>query len=72
MYLTLEAVRKEKQKTYPKEQRKCFKRSKKLLLTPYYSLKTEEKRAVDVMLLNHEALRKSHNLKEHFYGIIKK
>ena len=48
----------------PKEQRKYFKGSKKLLLAPYESLKTEEKRAIDVMLLNHKEIRKAHDLKE--------
>ena len=74
VYWAVESILKEKQKTIPKEQRKYFKRSKKLLLAPYTSLKEEDKRAVDVMLWClwcHEDVRKAHDLKEHFYKIIR-
>ena len=55
----------------PKEQRKLFKRSKKLLLAPYESLKAGDRRAVNLILGYHEDLRKAHNLKERFYKIIR-
>ena len=45
----------------PREQRKYLKRSKKLLLAPYESLKEEYKQAVDLMLWYHEDLRKAHD-----------
>ena len=63
VYWAVERSRKEKQKIMPKKQRKYFKRSKKLLLASYASLKEEDKRAVDVMLWYHEDLRKAHDLK---------
>ena len=71
VYWAVEGIRKEKQKSMPKEQRKYFKRSKKLLLAPYESLKEEDKQAVDLMLWYHEDLRKAHDLKERFYKIIR-
>ena len=70
VYNALESIRKEKQKTMPKEQRKYFKRSRKLLLAPYSSLKEKNKRAFDVILWYHDDLRKVHILKESFYEIM--
>ena len=61
VYWAVEGIRKEKQKSMPKEQRKYLKRSKKLLLAPYESLKEEDKQAVDLMLWYHEDLRKAHD-----------
>lgn len=48
-----------------------FKRSRKLLLALYASLKNEDKRAVDIMLWYHDDLRKAHVLKKFLYEIMK-
>ena len=47
----METVRKRLQKTMIVIMRKYYKRSHKLLLTRYYKLKEENKKACDLMLL---------------------
>ena len=49
--------------------RKYYKRSHKLILTRYYKLKDENKKACDVILQFNDDLRLAHRLKEDFYNI---
>lgn len=63
----LENVRKRVQKKLLPEQRKYFKRSRKLLLAHMQSLKPESKAAVERMLLFDRDLREAYLLKEKFY-----
>nr|WP_162300580.1 transposase [Anaerosacchariphilus polymeriproducens] len=49
--------------------RKYYKRSKTLIHKRYDSLKQEDKKACDIMLLYNDELRKAHYLKEWFYKI---
>lgn len=65
----IENVRKRLQKTMPKELRKYYKRSRRLILTRYSKLKDENKKACDLMLLYNDDLRLAHSLKEWFYNI---
>ncbi|MDD3002068.1 MAG: ISL3 family transposase, partial [Candidatus Riflebacteria bacterium] len=65
----IEGVRKRLQKTMPTTLRKYYKRSKRLLLARYKNLSTENKSAVDLMLLYNDDLRLAHSLKEQFYEI---
>jgi len=65
----IENVRKRLQKTMPYNLRKYYKRSRKLILTRYHKLKDENKKAVDLMLLYNDDLRRAHYLKEWFYEI---
>jgi len=63
----LENVRKRVQKKLLPEQRKYFKRSRKLLLAHMQNLKPESKAAVERMLLFDRDLREAYLLKEKFY-----
>jgi len=63
----LENVRKRVQKKLLPEQRKYFKRSRKLLLTHMEKLSEENKAAVERMLLFSRDLREAYLLKEVFY-----
>lgn len=65
----IENVRKRLQKSMPARLRKYYKRSKKLILAKYSSLKDENKKACDLMLLYNDDLRVAHSLKEWFYKI---
>lgn len=65
----IENVRKRLQKTMAASLRKYYKRSHKLILTRYYKLSGENKKACDLMLLYNDDLRKAHYLKEWFYKI---
>lgn len=65
----IENVRKRLQKNMIPSLRKYYKRSRKLILTRYYKLKEEDKKAVDLMLLYNDDLRTAHILKEWFYEI---
>lgn len=65
----IDGVRKRLQRSMPASLRKYYKRSKKLILTRYFKLKDENKRACDLMLLYNDDLRKAHFLKEKFYEI---
>ena len=63
----IESVRKRLQKTMPKNLRKYFKHSRKLILSRYSRLNDEKKRECDLMLLYNDDLRKAHFLMEKFY-----
>lgn len=63
----LENVRKRVQKALPAEERKYFKRSRKLLLTRMSSLSDHSKAAVERILLVSRDLREAYLLKEKFY-----
>ncbi len=63
----LENVRKQVQKQLPSDQRKYFKRSRKLLLAHMSNLSPENKAAVERMLLVSPNLREAYLLKEKFY-----
>lgn len=63
----LENVRKRVQKKLSPDQRKYFKRSRKLLLTHMDKLNDENKAAVERMLLLDRDLREAYLLKEKFY-----
>lgn len=63
----LENVRKRAQKQLPADQRKYFKRSRKLLLSHMTNLSPENKAAVERMLLVSPDLREAYLLKEKFY-----
>jgi len=65
----IENVRKRIQKSMTPTLRRYYKRSRKLILTRYYKLKDEDKKACDLMLLYNDDLRKAHMLKEWFYDI---
>ena len=65
----IENVRKRLQKSMPVTLRKYYKRSRKLILTPYKKLKDEKKQACDLMLQYNDDLRLAHMMKEWFYDI---
>lgn len=67
----LENVRRRIQKKLLPEQRKYFKRSRKLLLSSMYKLSQENKDAVEVMLTYSRDLREAYLLKEKFYEFMK-
>ena len=69
--LSLEAVRKRIQKKFHKERRKWFKRSRKILLTPEYKLKDDERAVLNRMLAASHELEQAYILKERFYSIFK-
>ncbi len=71
MTWAIEGVRKRIQKTMPPNLRKYYKRSHKLILTPYYKLKDEDKKACDLMLLYNDDLRAAHFLKKSFTHCVK-
>jgi len=71
VFWAFEAVRKEEQKKYCKENRLLFKRSKKLLTSQYEFLTPEEKQTVDYILYISDPLLHAHHLKEDFYKILK-
>ncbi len=66
----LENVRKRVQKKLLPEQRKYFKRSRKLLLAHMEKLSAENKAAVERMLLMSRDLREAYLLKEKFYAFM--
>lgn len=65
----IENVRKRLQKSMPASVRKYYKRSRKLILTRYKKLKSENKQACDLMLQYSDDLRLAHMMKEWFYDI---
>ena len=65
----IENVRKRLQRSMPATLRKYYKRSRKLILTRYWKLKDENKRACDLMLQYSDDLRLAHSMKEWFYDI---
>lgn len=67
----LENVRKRVQKKLLPEQRKYFKRSRRLLLMHMEKLSDENKAAVERMLLFDRDLREAYLLKEVFYGFMR-
>ncbi len=66
----IENVRKRIQKNLPKEQRRYFKRSRKLLLAHMQKLSPESKEALNVMLAFSDDLTKAYLLKELFYNFM--
>ena len=66
----LENVRKRAQMKLLPEQRKYFKRSRKLLLAHMHDLSAENKAAVERMLLMSRDLREAYLLKEKFYDFM--
>lgn len=70
-YWALERIRKDFQKKLMPNERKYFKRSRKLLLKPFNSLREYEKEEVEVMLSFSYQLRYAHELKERFIRIIR-
>jgi len=71
VFWAFEAIRKEEQKKYCKENRLLFKRSKKLLTKQYEYLTPDEKQTVDYILYISDPLLHAHCLKEDFYKILK-
>ncbi|NCC62528.1 MAG: ISL3 family transposase [Verrucomicrobiae bacterium] len=67
----VEKVRKNFQKKLLPEQRKYFKRSRKLLLSHMEDLTDENKAAVEQMLLMSHELREAYLLKERFYDFMR-
>lgn len=65
----LEDVRKQVQKTLPREQRRYFKRSKSLLNKTYIMLSDEEKQQVNIMLYYSANLSSAHFLKEMYFKL---
>lgn len=63
----LDNVRRHFQKSLPADQRKYFKRSRRLLLTHRDKLSDEDRTAVDVMLRFSDKLTQAYALKEMFY-----
>lgn len=63
----MENVRREEQKKLPDDQRRYFKRSRRLLLAHRDKLTPDEKDAVDVMLRFSDRLMQGYALKEAFY-----
>ena len=63
----MENVRRSFQASLPKEQRRYFKRSRRLLLAHRDRLSEEDRTAVDVMLRFSEKLLQAYALKEAFY-----
>ena len=58
----IDNVRKRLQKTMPATLRKYYKRSRKLILSPYHKLSDENKKACDLMFLYNDDLRAAHKL----------
>jgi transposase len=71
VFWAFEAIRKEEQKKYCKENRLLFKRSKRLLTKQYEYLTPDEKQTVDYILYISDPLLHAHCLKEDFYKILK-
>lgn len=71
VYWAFEAIRKEEQKKYSKDNRLLFKRSKKLLTSQYEFLTPDEKQMVDYILYISDPLLHAHHLKEDFYKILR-
>jgi transposase len=67
----LENVRKRVQKGLPTSERKYFKRSRKLLLSHMHKLSSQNKQAVERMLLVSRDLREAYLLKEVFYKFMR-
>lgn len=65
-----ENVRKRVQKSLNSQQRKLFKRSRKLLLARASKLTTEDRQAVEVMLAHSEDLTRAWLLKEEFFKFV--
>ena len=65
----IENVRKRLQTSMIPSLRKYYKRSHKLILARYYTLKDANKKACDLMLQYSDDLRLAHQLKEDFYDI---
>lgn len=66
----MENVRRSFQSVLPKEQRKYFKRSRRLLLARRSSLSEEDRAAVDVMLRFSDRLLQAYALKEAFFDFM--
>ncbi len=60
-------IRREEQQLFSPIRRKYFKRSKKLLMARFHSLKKEQQQAVEVMLSMSHRLRTAYLLKEKFF-----
>ncbi len=69
VFWALENVRKDLQKSMSATLRKYYKRSRSLITKRYASLKEEQKKACDIMLLYNDDLRRAHRLKERFLTI---
>ena len=65
----IEKVRKRLQRSMPSNLRKYYKRSRSLILAHYSTLKDENKKKCDLMLMYNDDLRLAHRLKEQFYAI---
>lgn len=65
-----ENIRKEEQKKFSKTHRKCFKRSKRLLLKRYNKLTSEQKEQVNSMLYISPILSIAYSFKESFMDIL--
>ena len=63
----MEHARRSFQSSLPREQRRCFKRSRRLLLAHRDRLSDEDRAAVDVMLRFSDRLLQAYALKEAFY-----
>lgn len=63
----MENVRKTEQKKFSDSRRKYFKRSRKLLLTHFYSLDDEDLSRLEVMLQTSERLRRAYYALQEFY-----
>jgi len=65
----IESVRKRLQRSMSVTLRKCYKPSRKLILTRYRKLSDDNKRACDLMLYYSDDLRLAHSMKEWFCDI---
>lgn len=70
VFWAFEAIRKQEQKKFCKENRLLFKHSKRLLTKRYKLLTVEEKQTVDYILYISDPLLHAHSLKEAFYDVI--
>lgn len=70
MIWAFEAVRKSEQKKYGKENRLCFKNSKRILTKRAEKLKDHQKERINAILYISDNLRIAYELKEMFYEIV--
>ena len=66
----MDNVRREVQKSLPDDQRKYFKRSRRLLLSHREKLSDEDRQALDVILRFSDKLAQAYTLKEAFYAVM--